>query len=66
MTWTLSLRGETPAVEIHLGDGEHALLQVEGQAVGGEDSEYFFYYNFVCTGRVPDPTSLFLPTSFCM
>ena len=20
--------------------------------------------NFVCTGRVPDPTSLFLPTSF--
>ena len=23
-------------------------------------------YNCVCTGRVPDPTSLFLPTSFCM
>jgi hypothetical protein len=22
--------------------------------------------NCVCTGRVPDPTSLFLPTSFCM
>jgi hypothetical protein len=21
---------------------------------------------FVCTGRVPDLTSLFLPTSFCM
>ncbi len=25
-----------------------------------------FFYNFVCTGWVPDPTSLFLPTSFCM
>ncbi len=24
------------------------------------------YNNCVCTGRVPDPTSLFLPTSFCM
>jgi hypothetical protein len=23
-------------------------------------------FRFVCTGRVPDPTSLFLPTSFCM
>ncbi len=22
--------------------------------------------NYVCSGRVPDPTSLFLPTSFCM
>jgi hypothetical protein len=22
--------------------------------------------NCVCTGRVPNPTSLFLPTSFCM
>ncbi len=27
------------AQEIHLGDGEHALLQVEGQPVGGEDGE---------------------------
>jgi hypothetical protein len=26
----------------------------------------FDYNNFVCTGRVPDPTSLYLPTSFCM
>ncbi len=26
----------------------------------------FFKNNFVCTGRVPDPTSLFLPTSFWM
>ncbi len=26
----------------------------------------FFFNNCVCTGRVPDPTSLFLPTSFCM
>ncbi len=26
----------------------------------------FFLNNFVCTGMVPDPTSLFLPTSFCM
>ncbi len=25
-----------------------------------------FCNNCVCTGRVPDPTSLFLPTSFCM
>ncbi len=25
---------------------------------------FFYIYNFVCTGRVPDPTSLFLPTSF--
>ncbi len=25
--------------EIQLGDGEHTLLQVEGQAVGGEDGE---------------------------
>ena len=25
----------------------------------------FFYYCF-CVGRVPDPTSHFLPTSFCM
>jgi len=22
---------------------------------------FFFFYNFVCTGRVPDPTSLFPP-----
>jgi hypothetical protein len=27
------------ALEIQLGDGEHALLQVEGQAVIGEDGE---------------------------
>ncbi len=27
---------------------------------------FFFFNNCVCTGRVPDPTSLFLPTSFCM
>ncbi len=27
---------------------------------------FFIYNNCVCTGRVPDPTSLFLPTSFCM
>jgi hypothetical protein len=26
----------------------------------------FFLNNCVCTGKVPDPTSLFLPTSFCM
>ncbi len=26
----------------------------------------YIYIIFVCTGRVPDPTSLFLPTSFCM
>ncbi len=31
------------------------------------DSVIFFIFIFcVCTGRVPDPTSLFLPTSFCM
>ncbi len=27
------------AQEIQLGDGEHALLQVDGQAIGGEDGE---------------------------
>jgi hypothetical protein len=27
---------------------------------------FFFFNNFVCTERVPNPTSLFLPTSFCM
>ncbi len=27
------------AQEIQLGDGEDALLQVEGQAVGGEDGK---------------------------
>ncbi len=27
---------------------------------------FFIFCFFVCTGRVPDPTSLFLPTSFCM
>jgi hypothetical protein len=27
------------AQEIQLGDGKHALLQVEGQAVGGKDGE---------------------------
>jgi hypothetical protein len=27
------------AQEIQLGDGEDALLQVEGQAVGGKDGE---------------------------
>jgi hypothetical protein len=26
----------------------------------------YYNNNFFCTGRVPDPTSLFLPTSFCM
>ncbi len=31
--------GDAVAQEIQLGDGEHALLQVEGQAVGGEDGE---------------------------
>jgi hypothetical protein len=30
---------DTVAQEIQLGDGEHALLQVEGQAVGGKDGE---------------------------
>ena len=25
---------------------------------------FFFFLNFVCVGRVPDPTSHFLPTSF--
>ncbi len=45
MTWTLSRRGaiffdgDAVAQEIQLGDGDHALLQVEGQAVGGEDGE---------------------------
>ncbi len=28
--------------------------------------ELCYNNNCVCTGRVPDPTSLFLPTSFCM
>ena len=32
-------RGDTVAQEIQLGDGDDALLQVEGQAVGGEDGE---------------------------
>ncbi len=27
------------AQEIQLGEGEHAFLQVEGRAVGGEDGE---------------------------
>jgi hypothetical protein len=31
--------GDGVALEIQLGDGEHALLQVEGQAVGGEDGK---------------------------
>jgi hypothetical protein len=31
--------GDAVALEIQLGDGDHALLQVEGQAVGGEDGE---------------------------
>ncbi len=31
--------GDAVAQEIQLGDGEHALLQVEGQAVGGEDGK---------------------------
>ncbi len=31
--------GNAVAQEIQLGDGEDALLQVEGQAVGGEDGE---------------------------
>jgi hypothetical protein len=31
--------GDAVAQEIQLGDGEDALLQVEGQAVGGEDGE---------------------------
>ncbi len=32
----------------------------------GKRDFQFINNNFVCTGRVPDPTSLFLPTSFCM
>ncbi len=31
--------GDTVAQEVQLGGGEHALLQVEGQAVGSEDGE---------------------------
>jgi hypothetical protein len=31
--------GDAVAQEIQLGDGEYALLQVEGQAVGGKDGE---------------------------
>ncbi len=31
--------GDAVAQEIQLGDGEDALLQVEGQANGGEDGE---------------------------
>ncbi len=31
--------GDAVAQEIQLGDWEDALLQVEGQAVGGEDGE---------------------------
>jgi hypothetical protein len=31
--------GDAVAQEIQLGNGEDALLQVEGQAVGGEDGE---------------------------
>ena len=31
--------GDAVALEIQLGDGEHALLQVEGQAVGSGDGE---------------------------
>ena len=31
--------GDAVAQEVQLGDGEDALLQVEGQAVGGEDGE---------------------------
>jgi hypothetical protein len=31
--------GDAVAQEIQLGDGEDALLQVEGQAIGGEDGE---------------------------
>ncbi len=30
----------------------------------GTTGNLFFYLNFVCVGRVPDPTSHFLPTSF--
>jgi hypothetical protein len=45
MTWTLSRRGATLAMEVRWprklssATGEQALLQVEGQAVGGEDRE---------------------------
>ncbi len=31
--------GDAVAQEIQLGNGEDALLQVEGQSVGGEDGE---------------------------
>ncbi len=31
--------GDAVAQEVQLGNGEDALLQVEGQAVGGEDGE---------------------------
>ncbi len=33
--------GDAVAQEIQLRDGEDALLQVEGQAVGGEDGEQY-------------------------
>jgi hypothetical protein len=46
MTWTDidpeggdASGGDVVAQEIQLRDGEYALLQVEGQAVGGEDGE---------------------------
>jgi hypothetical protein len=35
-----AVSGDAVAQEIQLRDGEDALIQVEGQAVGGEDGEH--------------------------
>ncbi len=53
---------------IHEISWHFAQIRAEKQNFALISATIFFFYNNNCvyTGRVPDPTSLFLPTSFCM
>jgi hypothetical protein len=59
--------GQEPAVNL---PNVSRFLQLDG-IYQQKDVKYFlfiylFIFFFFCIGRVPDPTSHFLPTSFCM
>jgi hypothetical protein len=53
MTSTLSWRhtggGDEVSQEVELGNGEHSLLQVEGQPVGGEDGYSIRRFSQCCS-----------------
>ncbi len=52
-------------IRIRIGSGFINSLDLNPYSVN-PDYKHWLYKHLYCTGRVPDPTSLFLPTSFCM